>query len=307
MRRRGVRAPPRRPASGPRRAFPRRARRTGDPVSRLPADARAQRAVQPGSLARGVDRAGQGRVPLHDRVGKGLRVRAQQGAQERSSSASRSSWPQGDCRRSEISADNYEFRGRAGATESGTSSSSRSARTSCSSTAAWCSARTGRTCSGSKDGCRRTRRSGRASVNVIRHYARLDGVRVPVSTESIAKVKFAGLSQLEVRYEYETINGRPVSPAAPPARSPRASRARQRRGPYPAQRVWRGPYRGCEVSRGPYGERSEPPLPRERKRARPFSPFPLTFYKSERYPLVVRLQEDGWRKSRTCSRARSIC
>lgn len=48
-------------------------------------------------------------------------------------------------------------------------------------------------------------------VNVIRHYARVDGVRVPVSTESTAKVKLAGLSYLDVRYEYETINGRQVS------------------------------------------------------------------------------------------------
>ncbi|MEN3337978.1 MAG: hypothetical protein V7647_1654 [Acidobacteriota bacterium] len=48
-------------------------------------------------------------------------------------------------------------------------------------------------------------------VSVIRHYARLDGVRVPISTESVAKVKFAGTSHLEVHYEYETINGRPVS------------------------------------------------------------------------------------------------
>lgn len=52
------------------------------------------------------------------------------------------------------------------------------------------------------------------SVNVIRHYARLDGVRVPIATESIARVKFAGLSKLEVEYEYETINGRPVSTTA---------------------------------------------------------------------------------------------
>ena len=58
-------------------------------------------------------------------------------------------------------------------------------------------------------------------VNIIRHYARLDGVRVPVATESIAKVKFAGIAYLDVHYEYETINGRPVSVAArhafPPA------------------------------------------------------------------------------------------
>ena len=51
-------------------------------------------------------------------------------------------------------------------------------------------------------------------VNVIRHYAKLDGVRVPVSTESIAKVKFAGLSRLDVTYEYESINGRAVSVTA---------------------------------------------------------------------------------------------
>jgi hypothetical protein len=48
-------------------------------------------------------------------------------------------------------------------------------------------------------------------VNVVRHYARVDGVRVPVATESIAKVKFAGRSTLDVEYEYESINGRPVS------------------------------------------------------------------------------------------------
>lgn len=51
-------------------------------------------------------------------------------------------------------------------------------------------------------------------VNIIRHYARLDGVRVPIATESVAKVKFVGTSRLEVHYEYESINGRPVSRAA---------------------------------------------------------------------------------------------
>ena len=51
-------------------------------------------------------------------------------------------------------------------------------------------------------------------VNVIREFAVLDGVRVPVSTESIAKLKFAGISRMDVRYEYESINGRPVSVAA---------------------------------------------------------------------------------------------
>lgn len=48
-------------------------------------------------------------------------------------------------------------------------------------------------------------------VNIIRHFANVDGVRVPVSTESVAKIKFAGQSTLDVFYEYESINGRPVS------------------------------------------------------------------------------------------------
>ena len=51
-------------------------------------------------------------------------------------------------------------------------------------------------------------------VNVVREFARFDGVRVPVTTESIAKLKFAGMSRMTVRYEYESINGRPVSLSA---------------------------------------------------------------------------------------------
>jgi hypothetical protein len=51
-------------------------------------------------------------------------------------------------------------------------------------------------------------------VNVVRHYARVDGVRVPVATESVAKVKFAGHARMEVEYEYESINGRRVSAEA---------------------------------------------------------------------------------------------
>jgi hypothetical protein len=48
-------------------------------------------------------------------------------------------------------------------------------------------------------------------VNIVRHYARIGGVQVPVATETTAKVKLAGTSQLEVHYEYEMVNGRPVS------------------------------------------------------------------------------------------------
>ena len=51
-------------------------------------------------------------------------------------------------------------------------------------------------------------------VNVVREFARLDGVRVPISTQSVAKVKFAGISKMDVQYHYESINGRPVSLAA---------------------------------------------------------------------------------------------
>ena len=75
----------------------------------------------------------------------------------------------------------------------------------------------------SQDGAELLRVEGRLSknpsfwtslVNVIRHYARLDGVRVPIATETTAKVKLAGVSYLDVHYEYETINGRPVTLAA---------------------------------------------------------------------------------------------
>jgi hypothetical protein len=52
-----------------------------------------------------------------------------------------------------------------------------------------------------------------SSVNVTRHFATIEGVRVPVATETIAKVKLAGQSRLEISYEYESINGRPVTVA----------------------------------------------------------------------------------------------
>jgi len=51
-------------------------------------------------------------------------------------------------------------------------------------------------------------------VNVVRRYARIGGVRVPVATESTAKIRFAGTSQLEVRYEYQSVNGQPVDLSA---------------------------------------------------------------------------------------------
>ena len=48
-------------------------------------------------------------------------------------------------------------------------------------------------------------------MNIVRRYARIGGVRVPVATETTAKVKFVGTSQLQVVYDYQTINGRPVA------------------------------------------------------------------------------------------------
>jgi hypothetical protein len=48
-------------------------------------------------------------------------------------------------------------------------------------------------------------------VNIVRRYARIGGVRVPVATETTAKVKFVGTAQLEVLYDYASVNGRQVA------------------------------------------------------------------------------------------------
>jgi len=53
-----------------------------------------------------------------------------------------------------------------------------------------------------------------SQVYVTRHYARVDGVRVPIATESLARVKLVGRSRLNVKYEYESVNGQPVKTAA---------------------------------------------------------------------------------------------
>jgi hypothetical protein len=44
-------------------------------------------------------------------------------------------------------------------------------------------------------------------VDVLRRYARIAGVRVPVVVESTASVKLAGQSTFRMNYTYETING----------------------------------------------------------------------------------------------------
>lgn len=48
-------------------------------------------------------------------------------------------------------------------------------------------------------------------VNIVRHYARIAGVRVPVATETTAKVKFVGNAQLDVFYDYQSVNGHAVA------------------------------------------------------------------------------------------------
>src|SRR5262245_28997560 len=57
-------------------------------------------------------------------------------------------------------------------------------------------------------------------VNIVRRYARIGGIRVPVATQTTAKVKFVGTAQMEVVYDYHSVNGRPVAvselaPSAP--------------------------------------------------------------------------------------------
>ena len=44
-------------------------------------------------------------------------------------------------------------------------------------------------------------------VNLIRHYDRVAGVRVPVRLDSVAQIRFAGESTLSMVYDYESING----------------------------------------------------------------------------------------------------
>ncbi len=48
-------------------------------------------------------------------------------------------------------------------------------------------------------------------VDVTRTYGRLAGVRVPLQLDSVASVLVAGTSRFSMRYEYESVNGRPVS------------------------------------------------------------------------------------------------
>jgi len=53
-------------------------------------------------------------------------------------------------------------------------------------------------------------------VDVVRRYARLAGVRVPVSFESVASVLIAGRSTFKMTYDYEIINGQRMKPQTAP-------------------------------------------------------------------------------------------
>jgi hypothetical protein len=57
-------------------------------------------------------------------------------------------------------------------------------------------------------------------VEVVRHYERINGVRVPVAIESIASVLIAGRSTFKMTYQYETINGQQVGVPQPGALLP---------------------------------------------------------------------------------------
>lgn len=52
-------------------------------------------------------------------------------------------------------------------------------------------------------------------VEVVRRYQRINGVRVPISIESVAQVLIAGRSTFKMTYEYETINGERVGSPQP--------------------------------------------------------------------------------------------
>lgn len=51
-------------------------------------------------------------------------------------------------------------------------------------------------------------------VEVVRQYARIDGIRVPVSMQSTAQILFVGTSLFSMTYDYQSINDRPVPGAA---------------------------------------------------------------------------------------------
>jgi hypothetical protein len=53
-------------------------------------------------------------------------------------------------------------------------------------------------------------------VDVVRRYARMAGVLVPVSFETVASVLLAGRSTFTMTFDYETINGQRIKPQPTP-------------------------------------------------------------------------------------------
>jgi hypothetical protein len=60
-------------------------------------------------------------------------------------------------------------------------------------------------------------------VDVVRRYERLGGVRVPIAMESTAQVLLVGRSTFSMTYDYQTVNGQPVSKEPPAYGDPAAS------------------------------------------------------------------------------------
>jgi len=48
-------------------------------------------------------------------------------------------------------------------------------------------------------------------VDVVKRYARIAGVRVPIRLDTIARLRFAGMSTMSMTYEYEMVNGKMVA------------------------------------------------------------------------------------------------
>ncbi len=50
-------------------------------------------------------------------------------------------------------------------------------------------------------------------VEIVKHYGRIGGLRVPVRVDSTAQMRLAGTSTLTMTYDYEMINGVTVTPS----------------------------------------------------------------------------------------------
>src|SRR5439155_176776 len=50
-------------------------------------------------------------------------------------------------------------------------------------------------------------------IDVVKQYARVAGLRVPVRIDSTAQIRFAGASTMTMTYDYKMINGIDVTPS----------------------------------------------------------------------------------------------